>query len=78
MYLLPALLLFAVLLFGRRPGEQLIVELHARRARRRRELRVAASFRRGEAASVPRGGRLIARALAGRAPPTARAAFCGV
>jgi hypothetical protein len=79
LYLLPALLLAVVLLAGRRPGERLIVALHRRRARR---------GGRGSACTpglvpahptelaLPRGGRLIATALAGRAPPARAASHC--
>jgi hypothetical protein len=73
LYLLPAMLLAMVLFTECRPGERLIVALHRRRARRDGE--------RGSATNdltpvhftehvLPRGGRLIAAALAGRGPPS--------
>jgi hypothetical protein len=79
LYLLPAMLLALVLLAGRRPGERLIVALHRRRARR--------GGQRGSTTpglvpahptelALPRGGRLIAAALAGRAPPAWAATNC--
>jgi hypothetical protein len=71
--LLPALLLFVVLrLRSRPPGERLILALRARLAgkrRRRAATRIAAGVR--VAVVSPRGGCLIASALAGRAPPVA-------
>ena len=72
LYLLPAVLLGVALMAGRRPGERLIVALH-RRARRVGRTGSAATpgltpARRAERI-FPRGGRLIAAALAGRAPP---------
>jgi hypothetical protein len=79
LYLLPALLLAVVLLAGRRPGERLIVALHRRRVRR---------GQRGSTSTpglvpahptefaLPRGGRLIAAALAGRASPARAASHC--
>ena len=80
LYLLPPLLLALALLVGHRPGERLIVALHRRRVRR--------AGRRGPAIpnliparaaqqTFPRGGRLIAAALAGRAPPPAWASTHG-
>lgn len=70
LYLTPALLLAIALLSGRFPGEQLL-----ERAARR----LAGVARRPPAASpgvphdllilLPRGGLLLARCLAGRAPP---------
>lgn len=68
LYLAPALLIAAALLRGRYPGER---TLTAALARSRRRLRPAR--RRGRAHSrrttPPRGGRLVAARLAGRAPP---------
>jgi hypothetical protein len=75
LYLLPALLLLAVLLARRYPGERLLGALAGRRARRVR-VRRASPLRRIEL-PVPHGGRLIAVSLAGRAPPPSRAALCG-
>jgi hypothetical protein len=77
LYLLPALLLAAALL-ARRPGERLIVALHRRCAQRARKAGSVAApglrLAHPTEHSFPRGGRLIAAALAGRAPPPARAA----
>jgi hypothetical protein len=79
LYLLPALLLAAALL-ARRPGERLIVALHRRYAQRARRAGSVAPLgvRLAHPAehSFPRGGRLIAAALAGRAPPAWAAAHC--
>jgi hypothetical protein len=71
LYLLPALLLALALVAGRRPGERLIVALHRRRARRAQHGMAPAGARIAHPAEhfLPRGGRLIAAALAGRAPP---------
>jgi hypothetical protein len=79
LYLLPALLLAAALL-ARRPGERLIVALHRRYTRRARRARSAAApglrLAHSTEHSFPRGGRLIAAALAGRAPPAWAALHC--
>ncbi len=76
LYLLPALLL-AVALLARRPAERLIVALHRRYTERACKARSVAALGLRLAHptehSFPRGGRLIAAALAGRAPPPARA-----
>ena len=70
LYLLPALVLAGLLVSGRFPGEELLVRAATRRRRRTRAApgvphrRTRASF-----ALIPRGGRLLAAALAGRAPP---------
>lgn len=66
-YLCPFLVLLAFLLAGRYPGESLIVSTPERAPQRRpRAARLpAVSF----AALGPRGGRLLASSLAGRAPP---------
>ncbi len=65
---LPALLLAAVLLSGRYPGERLIERFGRVRPRVRVALvRVRVPVRCFGVA--PHGGRLIATALAGRAPP---------
>jgi hypothetical protein len=69
LYVLPALLLAVALLARRYPGERLLVRLHVRRTRPRVGLRGVCTF----APAGPRGGRLIALALAGRAPPAPRA-----
>lgn len=73
LYLLPALLLLAVLLARRYPGERLLLALAGRSARRVR-VRVAAALRRIEL-PVPHGGRLLAVSLAGRAPPPLAALY---
>jgi hypothetical protein len=66
--LLPALVLVALLLAGRYPGEQLIERWGRVRPRvRPAAVRVLAPIR--PARELPHGGRLIATALAGRAPP---------
>jgi hypothetical protein len=66
--LLPALLLVAALLAGRYPGEQLIERWRRDRPRIRPAVaRVRIPSR--PSRERPQGGRLIARALAGRAPP---------
>lgn len=72
LYLLPALLLFVVLWLRRHPGERLILALRARSAGGRRRRAATPIVTRVRAFVVsPRGGCLIARALAGRAPPVA-------
>jgi hypothetical protein len=77
LYLLPALLLAAALLV-RRPGERLVVALHRRYTQRTGRAGSAATpglrLAHPTELSFPRGGRLIAAALAGRAPPPAWAA----
>jgi hypothetical protein len=66
--LLPALLLALVLLAGRYPGERLIERWRrARPSARQALVAVLAPGRRSP--QLVRGGRLIAAALAGRAPP---------
>jgi hypothetical protein len=66
--LLPALVLAAVLLAGHYPGERLIARWGCARPRVRQAItRVLAPPRPSRA--LPHGGRLIATALAGRAPP---------
>jgi hypothetical protein len=74
LYLLPALLLLAPLVLGRYPGERLLRAAVDGLRRRRRpgephRLRQLASL-----APLPRGGALLASALAGRAPPRPAAA----
>jgi hypothetical protein len=76
LYLLPALVLVVALLVKRYPGERLLVALAARRARPRRRARLLPAVSRIEL-PVPRGGRLIAVSLAGRAPPPAWAGARG-
>jgi hypothetical protein len=71
-YALPALALLAALLLGRYPGERLILAAAARSRRRRRRAAHTAPGRPFLASiATPRGGDLLARALAGRAPPRA-------
>jgi hypothetical protein len=76
LYLLPALLLVLCLCCRRHPGERLIRALRERcvgkglRRGTHRPIRVRREVR----VSGPRGGRLIATALAGRAPPVMLAA----
>ena len=72
LYVLPALLLAITLLARRYPGERLLASLHIRRTRPRVDVRRVAS---AVALASPHGGRLIAFALAGRAPPALRAAI---
>jgi len=66
-YLCPFLVLIAFLLADRYPGESLIASAPERATRRRPQVShlPTVSF----AALGPRGGRLLASALAGRAPP---------
>jgi hypothetical protein len=66
-YLCPFLVLIAFLLADRYPGERLIASTPERAPRRRPQATrlPAVSF----AALRPRGGRLLASSLAGRAPP---------
>jgi hypothetical protein len=74
LYLLPALLLALALVAGHRPGERLVIALHRRSARRAGRTGSALSSLappRPAEQIFPRGGRLIAAALAGRAPPPA-------
>jgi hypothetical protein len=70
-YLAPALLILLPLLSGRYPGDEALVRA-ARRTRPRRR-RVPAAVPRPAHSSIaellPRGGRLVGAALAGRAPP---------
>ena len=75
LYLLPGPLFALALLAARRPGKRLILALH-RRAARRAGWRGSATTPELISAyptehTFPRGGRLIAAALAGRAPPPA-------
>jgi hypothetical protein len=69
-YLIPALLIFLPLLGGRYPGDDAL--LRAGRARRRqgRGARAAAALPIWACQRLlPRGGRLVGAALAGRGPP---------
>jgi hypothetical protein len=66
-YLSPAVFVFALLYLGRYPGERLLIA--RARLRRPRRKALAAKTPRWARAHVPRGGGLLAGALAGRAPP---------
>jgi hypothetical protein len=70
-YLAPAVLIFLPLLGGMYPGDEALVRAVARRTRARWRPSVAARppRRRRPGALLPRGGRLVGAALAGRAPP---------
>jgi hypothetical protein len=69
-YLAPALLILLPLLSGRYPGDEALVRVAGRRTRPARRAPAALPPRRRRAgALLPRGGRLVAFALAGRAPP---------
>lgn len=68
LFLGPVLLLFAALTIGRYPGESLLLWVTARARRPRRAPRAFVP-RRTLQISHPRGGALLALALAGRAPP---------
>jgi hypothetical protein len=65
---LPALLLAVALLGGNYPGERLLRRWGSRRSRPRMRCGLPPALPR-PAAAMPRGGSLIASALAGRAPP---------
>jgi len=66
-YLGPGMFIFLLLWFGRYPGEKAIRAFIGRtRLRRARESRARRSPLR---VRLPRGGALLATALAGRAPP---------
>jgi hypothetical protein len=70
--LLPLALLVGALLLGRYPGERtLAARLHGTRPRRRRIAPRTALPRRPRRpyAAAPRGGRLVAAAIASRPPP---------
>jgi hypothetical protein len=70
--LLPLFLLLGILVLRPYAGEQLIARLRKRKPRRDPQLPLVAS--RGPRVPVmARGGRLIATAMAGRAPPLALA-----
>lgn len=73
--LAPALLLGATLLLRRYPGERLLTTLAARRQSGRARPQTGAPFSPSRTrARVPRGGLLIAFALAVRPPPAALSA----
>ena len=69
LYLTPALLLLAALVCGFYPGERLLDALVRRRWPIRRREPAAATRRLLPIRSFPRGGALLAMALAGRGPP---------
>jgi hypothetical protein len=71
-YLAPALLILLPLVGGRYPGDEALVRVAGRRSRPRRRALPAwlPPRRRRPGALMPRGGRLVAAALAGRAPPS--------
>ncbi len=69
LYLAPALLLLAALAFDRYPGERLLAALAGAGAPARRRMRPAPSRPTPPRRSFPRGGVLLALALAGRGPP---------
>lgn len=74
-YLAPALLILLPLLSGRYPGDEALVRA-TRRTRQRRRRRPAEGPLRPRAPVsqlLPRGGRLVGAALAGRAPPATAA-----
>ena len=70
-YLAPALLILVPLLNGRYPGDDVLVRAARRgRPQRRPPPRCDPPRRRARSAALlPRGGRLVGAALAGRAPP---------
>jgi hypothetical protein len=72
--MLPALVLAAMMLTRPYIGERVIARLRARRPRRRGAIAIA-GVRLRLCAAVARGGRLIAAALAGRAPPFVLAGY---
>jgi hypothetical protein len=72
--MLPALALATMMLTRPYLGERAIVRLRSRRSRRPSAM-ARIVVRRRPCASVARGGRLIAAALAGRAPPLALAGY---
>ncbi|MGD9736679.1 MAG: YcnI family protein [Solirubrobacterales bacterium] len=75
-YLLPALLLLATLLLGRYPGERLLLAVARRRPAERAAAEPPALTLLLHRPRLPRGGALLAAALAGRAPPPTPAAPC--
>jgi hypothetical protein len=69
-YLSPAVFVFALLSLGHYPGERLL--LTRTRAPRSRRKALATKGPRRAVAKIPRGGGLLASALASRAPPLSR------
>jgi hypothetical protein len=73
-YLAPALLILLPLIGGRYPGDEALARAATRQIRPRRPPSAPTSVaRRRPRAVLPRGGRLVAAALAGRGPPAALA-----
>ncbi len=68
-HLAPVLLLALPLLAGRYPGERALGRTPCRPIRRRRRLPSGMTPSLPFVAVAPRGGRLVAASLAGRAPP---------
>jgi hypothetical protein len=68
-YLAPVLALVCVLLLGRFPGERAFRRRVARRRSRGRLRPLSEPHRHAPHRLLPRGGALLASALAGRAPP---------
>ena len=71
-YLAPLLLILIPLLTGRYPGDEALVRAARRLSRRGRRARPAPEprpRRSPRTGLLPRGGRLVGAALAGRAPP---------
>jgi hypothetical protein len=69
LYLAPALLLLGALAFDRYPGERLLAAVARRRRAAPRHEPAAPVARAIAPLSFPRGGVLLALALAGRGPP---------
>jgi hypothetical protein len=69
-YLAPAVFVFILLRLGHYPGERLLVALSRRNERRHGTPTFTAPRR--ALGRMPRGGSLLACALAGRAPPLSR------
>ena len=72
-YLAPALAVSALLVLGRYPGECALARRLGHRRRRARPRPVRARPRTLALSPLPRGGALLAPALAGRSPPPSRA-----
>jgi hypothetical protein len=74
LYLLPPLLLIAVLLLRGYPGERRLIALAEARRRPNHRRATPARARPRPRVHLPRGGKLIASSLAVRPPPAALAA----
>jgi hypothetical protein len=73
LYLAPAILIAALLLAGRYPGERVLARAVARvRAALPRRRRTNAPRPRPPRRTTPRGGVLLSAGLAGRGPPVVR------